>query len=236
MSLLSVNADKCIKCGICVKACPVSIIEFENGKGYPTIAETNEPYCVVCGHCESVCPQFAIQHALGGAQLSLPAENAYISPTSMGAYFRNRRSIRNYLQKPVEKSTVEQIMNIVRYAPTGTNQQQNRWIVVQSKNTIQQLAQGTIDWMKSIQEANPEMAKRLNFQGLIASFEGGADVICRRAPLLIIGYADASYSTGVKDVVIATSHLELLLPSFGLGGCWAGYLMVALMSSPETKK
>ncbi|MDP4272577.1 MAG: nitroreductase, partial [Bacteroidota bacterium] len=31
-------------------------------------------------------------------------------------------------------------------------------------------------------------------------------------------------------------HLELLLPAFGLGGCWAGYLMVALQFSPDLKK
>jgi len=35
--------------------------------------------------------------------------------------------------------------------------------------------------------------------------------------------------------VIAASHLDLLLPSFNLGGCWAGYIMAALQYSPEMK-
>jgi len=127
-------------------------------------------------------------------------------------------------------------MDVVRYAPTGSNQEKNQWVIVQSKEVVAKLAEGTINWMRGVASANPELAKRLNFAGLIASFERGNDVICRDAPHLIIGYANAAHTIGAKDVVIATSHLELLLPAFGLGGCWGGYLMVALQYSPELKK
>ena len=61
-------------------------------------------------------------------------------------------------------------------------------------------------------------------------------MICRSAPQVIITYSPTAYTIGAKDAVIAASHLELLLPSFGLGGCWAGYLMVALQQYPEAKK
>lgn len=236
MSLLSISEDKCIKCGICIQACPVSIVEFDKGKSFPFVKEVNEKRCIVCGHCEAICPEFALIYNPPESQTMVPAESKEINSANLAAYFRGRRSIREYFQKPVEKELLEQVMDIVRYAPTGSNQQKNQWIIVQSNEVMQQLNEGTINWMKSVLEANPELAKRLNFAGLIASFERGNDVICRTAPHLVIGYANAAHTIAAKDVVIATSHLELLLPAFGLGGCWGGYLMVALQYSPELKK
>ncbi|MDR3705842.1 MAG: nitroreductase family protein [Paludibacteraceae bacterium] len=236
MSLLSVDQEKCIKCGICVQACPVSIVEFDNGKSFPFVKSGNEKRCIVCGHCEAICPEFALIYNPPESQVTIPAENKEVNAVNLGTYFRSRRSIREYLQKPVEKELLKQVMDIVRYAPTGSNQQKNQWVIVQSKEVMQQLKEGTINWMQSVSAANPELAKRLNFAGLIASFERGNDVICRNAPHLIIGYANVAHTIASKDVVIATSHLELLLPAFGLGGCWGGYLMVALQYSPDLKK
>lgn len=236
MSLLSVDETKCIKCGRCIQACPVSIVKFDTEKSFPFVKAENEKRCIVCGHCEAICPEFALIYNPPESQVTIPTENKEVNAVNLGAYFRSRRSIREYLQKPVEKKLLEQVMDVVRYAPTGSNQEKNQWVIVQSKEVVQQLAEGTINWMRSISEVNPELAKRLNFAGLIASFERGNDVICRDAPDLIIGYANAAYTIGAKDVVIATSHLELLLPAFGLGGCWGGYLMVALQYAPELKK
>jgi nitroreductase len=131
---------------------------------------------------------------------------------------------------------MEKVMDVVRYAPTGSNRQLTQWIVVSNPELIHELAKSTIDWMKNLMTTNPEMATRLSANRLIYAFENGYDGICRKAPHLFISYAPSSHPGGLKDAVIAASHLELLLPSFGLGGCWAGYLMVALQYWPETKR
>ena len=53
---LTINKDKCTKCGLCVKACPVNnIIEEEN-----EINILNKDYCLWCGRCISICPKNAI--------------------------------------------------------------------------------------------------------------------------------------------------------------------------------
>jgi nitroreductase len=162
--------------------------------------------------------------------------NTIIDPTELGKYFRNRRSIRNYLTKPIEKEILGQIIDIVRFAPSSTNRQLTQWIIVSDKNIIHQLVAGTIEWMRTTESKNPELGARYNFQLLIRGFEMGIDNICRNAPTIFVCYTSTTNLAGIKDCIIAATHLELLLPSFGLGSCWAGFLMMALQTSKEMKK
>ena len=54
--IAEVDADKCIKCGICSTVCPYSAIEGEKGK----IAEVTAAMCHGCGTCVAECPVDAI--------------------------------------------------------------------------------------------------------------------------------------------------------------------------------
>ncbi|MCD6423467.1 MAG: NADH-quinone oxidoreductase subunit NuoF [Elusimicrobia bacterium] len=49
--------EKCKKCGLCFKACPVSAIEWEKGK----IAKIINEKCIKCRACIKVCPWDAIE-------------------------------------------------------------------------------------------------------------------------------------------------------------------------------
>jgi len=236
MNLLTIDTAECKKCGICVEICPVSVISLSDD-GYPFIPEDNEERCVLCGHCEAICTTSALKHN------HLPETNFIqndklkeITSENIGEYFRSRRSIRAFRPKAVEKPLLENVFSIVNFAPTGVNRQRNKWLIISDQVIIRRLSEGVIDWMKTIVSANPDIAQRLGATELIASYEQGDDVICRNAPNLVIGYTDAAYSGGATDAVIATSHLELLLPAFGLGGCWAGYLMIALKNSPDVRQ
>lgn len=48
---LQYDKDACIKCGACVKQCPMFAIELDK-EGYPVV----NPMCVRCGQCGTVCP------------------------------------------------------------------------------------------------------------------------------------------------------------------------------------
>lgn len=56
-----IDAEKCIKCGICVNSCPVSgkAIDFKKGKNQPPIYDYKK--CIRCFCCQEMCPQKAIQ-------------------------------------------------------------------------------------------------------------------------------------------------------------------------------
>jgi len=58
MSLITLNEDKCIKCGMCVVECPVGVLKMsKNGP-----EEVNAKSCVACGHCVAICPKEAIDN------------------------------------------------------------------------------------------------------------------------------------------------------------------------------
>lgn len=54
-----VEDEGCIKCGICVRACPTDAIIWESKQLDPVI---NKSECIVCGKCEKKCPREVISY------------------------------------------------------------------------------------------------------------------------------------------------------------------------------
>ena len=56
-----IDKDKCIRCGICVKSCPVpgKAVNFRNGKGKPPVYDYKK--CIRCFCCQEMCPKKAIK-------------------------------------------------------------------------------------------------------------------------------------------------------------------------------
>jgi nitroreductase/NAD-dependent dihydropyrimidine dehydrogenase PreA subunit len=236
MSLLTIDAAACERCGACAEVCPSAII-FLNEEGIPYISGLREKACITCGHCEAVCAQGALTHAHFQNTQSIRKDLLEsIRPENLSEYFRARRSIRSFLSKRVSREALKRIMETVAYAPTGVNMQMNEWVIVDEPAIIRKLSDAVIEWMKRMLEQKSEITVGRNFKVLISSYEQVRDVICRNAPCLAIGYTAASFPRGAIDVPIAASHLELLLPVYGLGGCWAGYLMTALRYAPELRE
>jgi len=110
-----------------------------------------------------------------------------------------RRSIRSYLDRPVEEEKLLAVLEAGRLAPSARNMQDWRFIVVRDQADRQRLAAAARD------------------QQFVA-----------QAPLVIVacGTSDLVMTCGQPayaiDVAIALDHMTLAAASLGLGTCWIG--------------
>ncbi len=112
----------------------------------------------------------------------------------------SRYSVRSYLDKPVEQEKLDRILDAARLAPSGSNRQPWKLIVVRDAETRKKLVSACSD----------------------QEFVG-------QAPVVIAGVGltpDRIMSCGVRgdpvDVAIALEHVALAATVEGLGTCWIG--------------
>lgn len=235
MELMKIDEAKCTQCGICAEICPLLLIDMSEKTGLPATTPGKAARCINCGHCEAACPYDAFKH-ISPEDYTFPAtENHETSITSddLCNYFQHRRSIRNYNEIPVEKEKFEKIFDIARYAPSGINYQPVKWLVIYDTQKVKALGHKIAEWMQECIANNHPLNAALGLALRLRAYQNGFDVITRGAPHLIISYTESNHPSFKTDAIIATSHLELTLPAFGLGGCWAGYIMMGLNNKPE---
>ena len=113
---------------------------------------------------------------------------------------RKRRSIRSYLEDPVEEEKIKKVLEAARLAPSAKNFQEWRYIIVKDKNTREKLMQA---------------AKGQKFVA--------------EAPVILVACAvtDNHQMTCGQlcypiDVAISLDHISLKAVEEGLGTCWVG--------------
>ncbi len=112
---------------------------------------------------------------------------------------QDRRSIRDYLDRPVEEEKLQGVLQAGRLAPSARNMQDWKFIVVKDAATRQKLAVAARD----------------------QKFVGQAPVV-----IAACGTSDLVMTCGQPaypiDVAIALDHMTLAAASLGLGTCWIG--------------
>jgi nitroreductase/NAD-dependent dihydropyrimidine dehydrogenase PreA subunit len=235
MSKVVFSSSRCVRCNLCSRACPRGIIGRQAGSLLPFIAPADHDQCIECGHCEAICPTDAV--VLTGAHLESSAfpVAADLSSEQVAGYFQARRSIRLYKPEPIGQDRLEQLFDIVRYAPTALNRQPLGWIVINGPEKVRAVARTVIDWTRAMLEKKHPMALQFHFDLMLQAWDNGGDPICRKASCLVVAHGLKEDRMAGTDATIALAHLELAAPAFKLGACWAGYVGIAASMSPEVR-
>jgi nitroreductase len=146
----------------------------------------------------------------------------------------SRRSVRVYVNKPVEKEKILQCLDVARFAPSGGNRQGNilRWIVISDPAQVHRVAQMSIDWMKSVRESNPALYKEAKLELFISAWDAGHDHISRGAPCFIQAWAPKDERTAPQAATIALAYAQLAAHALGLGTSWSGGINTAAQAYP----
>ncbi|MCB2193340.1 MAG: nitroreductase family protein [Deltaproteobacteria bacterium] len=227
-----VDQEKCNKDGLCALDCPIGIITMDGPDGFPVPVEGFEELCINCGHCVAVCPHEAISQGGITPRQCLPLDAPSLSPEQTAQLLKGRRSIRRYKDQPLEQSTIQRLLDMARYAPSGHNIQPVKWLVISGRDKLMDLAGIVVDWMRYLIKEQPEVAAALHLDRAVAVWESGEDRILRGAPHLVVAYGEAKNVMAPVPCYLALGYLELAAYSLGLGACWAGYFNRAASTFP----
>jgi nitroreductase len=161
---------------------------------------------------------------------------------TVGKAIRQRRSIRRFLDKPVSREMIDEILEAARLAPSGSNRQPWRFLVVTDREERAKLRK--ICWDQAFIEqapvvfvccadlmaySQPSRLKRSQEfidYGVTKTLSGRFADPEFRASLLKLPDPDLSVfvAPAVANTYIAIEHMVLTATAMGLGSCWVGAL------------
>lgn len=218
MDLIHVNQQLCTRCGLCARVCPYVVLAVDPQTGPHVIRDK----CIACGHCVAVCPTEAINNRKTPREKQLPATAPLPGEEETAYLLRARRTIRWYQKRRVSREKIAKVLDIARFAPTGSNSQGISYRVIDNRETIRAISKAVIDWEKHETANNPHVTPL--FEAQIERYtKNREDSILFDAPCLII--ALSSYDSPKRareNAILSMIYAQLYAPSLGLGTCWAG--------------
>jgi len=219
----TVAEDKCIQCDTCVNDCPMHIISRSGS--VPVILSESEEQCFRCQHCLAVCPSGAVSIFGLKPEDSLPLDaGALPSREQMKTFVRGRRSVRQFRRENVPRELIDALLADLAHAPTGCNDCDLVFSVVDDRRVIEQLLEQIVSLIENTKIVDaPEFVS-----AAVESYRRDkTDFIFRGAPHLLIVSPGTKAHCGQEDSIIALSYFELLAQSAGLGTTWCGMLKLA---------
>jgi coenzyme F420-0:L-glutamate ligase / coenzyme F420-1:gamma-L-glutamate ligase len=141
---------------------------------------------------------------------------------------QGRRSIRRYLDRPVARDVIEQILTAATWAPSAHNRQPWRFCVVTEDATTKELSRRMAEqWRRDLggDGADPSfIEKRIAISH--ARLTGAAALIIASVSMEEMDVypdtkrADAEWIMAVQSTALACQNLLLAAHHVGLGACW----------------
>ena len=223
----SVDGERCIGCGDCAGDCPYGIIVMQGCR--PDIVKDRQGKCIGCQHCLAICPTGAL--SIGGFDPGRSTALAGNLPTAekLAVLMQGRRSVRRYSGEAVAGDEIVFLLDTVAYAPTGVNNRQVLFTVIDDPQIMDEFRRTTYASLAvMVREGRMPPGMEL-FAAMIAdAVASGKDHIFRGAPHLLIVSGPADSLSAEADCHIALSYFELLAAAMGLGTLWSGLAKWAL--------
>ena len=141
---------------------------------------------------------------------------------------KQRKSVRNFLNRPVEREKILMCLEAARVAPSACNSQPWKFIIVDDRELKNKLCRKAFGGIYSINS------------------------FCKMAPVIVVVVSEKSkflariggMFRGTKyyliDIGIAGEHFVLQAEDLGLGTCWIGWFnesaVKSLLNVPRNKK
>jgi len=234
MSSLKLRIDeaKCLRCGACAEDCPAKCLAMDPASGVPVVVESAAERCLHCQHCLAVCPAGAL--SIFGRDPDAAEVNEKLPvPGELLNLIRCRRSFRRYRQENLPAETMEKLLDMLAWVPTGVNDHRLRFSVIDDLAAMERFRRSAGEKvLAAIATNDPACQRFVRYRERILA---GDDVIFRGAPHLIVASSPADAPCAATDPVIALSYFELYAQSLGVGTVWAGIVTWILQAIPALR-
>jgi len=255
-----IDQEKCIGCELCVKVCPSGTISMQDGR-----AQVTGDRSLQCGHCQAVCPVDAVrvdtidEQSLSFNSFDLKNEwlpHGEFDTGRLVQLMASRRSCRNYSDRTVERSLLEDLVKIGTTAPSGTNCQNWTFTVFPNRAAVSEFGQRIGSFFRKLNRMAESRLLRRGLKmigkpaldnyyreyyqsvkdGLAEWEQHGRDRLFHGAAALIVVASRSGGSCPMEDAMLATQNILLAGHSLGLGSCLIGFAVEAISNDPTIKQ
>lgn len=225
MKTISIDKEKCVRCGLCISDCLSGCIAFDK-ENYPEMAD--ESRCISCQHCMAICPAGALSFNGKNPENSEPVDYNEIL-----RLIKSRRSVRQYKEEEISSENMQKLKEMLPYIPTGCNAHSLHFSIVETKSAMDVIRKRVNELLVktlSYKAISPLLDKFSRYKNALIN---GEDVIFRDAPHMIVVSSSVTAPCATVDPIIALSYFELYAQHLGVGTCWCGFAEACLKFFPE---
>lgn len=229
---VSIDYEKCTGCSICVQTFPRCF----SMAGDKVTLLVDEASCMLCGRCVAVCPSEAVtHHVMDMGNFLDVSDRPLIDTDDFIEFIRERRSHRAFLDKKIPKEHLKKLIDTVRYAPTGHNDQTVEIVIVENPERRKKLSNLAVDFMAGSLKENEKKLDKMKSSGkgtpaqmaeledwvgflrmLVETRDAGFDPVFYEASAVAIFHSPMTSVTPKDNCVIASTTMGLLARTLGL--------------------
>lgn len=132
---------------------------------------------------------------------------------------QKRRSVRKYLDKPVDLDLLKEIIHESTLAPSAGNEQPWKFIIVQNPQVLRKISEDCKEALLTRIAANPkDYAKKYEHMLQKETFN-----IFYNAPCLVLILGERQVKNLLFDCTLAASYFMMSAAAKGLGTCWINF-------------
>jgi len=250
----NINQEICSKCKLCIEVCPCNILGMNKTEAVNFIHE-RITICLNCGQCMAICRTKAI--AINGLSydkdvIDLPKNN--IDYKKFVDFLANRRSVRNFRDKPISNEIMDQVLDAISYAPFGAESEKICIAVVNDRKKIESalphiahFTDNVVKWIenpiasymikrRSGSEKYNTLKNHLYPMAKLGNYKlEYGDRITRNAPAIIIFHASRDAEAHTNNSLIYATYTMLAAHAIGLGATLIEIVPAAINKAKEVR-
>ncbi len=147
---------------------------------------------------------------------------------------KTRRCVREYKEDQVSDEDIKFLIDCARYAPSGFNMQPWKFLVIKNKDIMLKLSEKGKKSMIPLLEPYKDTSQKAS-DFLVFLKTKGTNMFYD-APVLVIVLGNKNAATTDYDCAMAAQNMMLSAHAKGIGSCWIGGVLPALMNEELLKE